>query len=136
MNTPEEIKNYTKKQVNLNKAELNITNYLSNKYLSIKDPNVRQQVLDKTKSTLGELNGYKTTGINYSAEKITDGNNKGESRYIFVGKQGVDPYTNQPSDKVMVIDQTSGLVRVQDLNEIQSQESSYIQQVIAPGYKK
>ena len=136
MNTPEEIKNYTKKQVNLNKAELNITNYLSNKYLSIKDPNVRQQVLDKTKSTLGELNGYKTTGINYSAEKITDGNNKGESRYIFVGKQGTDPYTNQPSDKVMVIDQTSGLVRVQDLNEIQSQESSYIQQVIAPGYKK
>jgi hypothetical protein len=104
---------------------------LANQYNNIKDERVKGYLLNNLQNVLGESKNMKTVSIVNSAEKTQSGNPK----YIFIGKQGIDPNTYSPVNKVIVVNQENGDIQYKDLNEVQAMESSYIQENISRGYK-
>lgn len=118
-------------KVNNYKSEMSIAKNLYDQYNSIKDPKLKEYLIEDVKSKLANTEDYKTTGIKESAER----DSKGNSKYIFIGKQTIDE-NNKPIEKVVVIDRSNGSVDLKDLNEVQAMESGYVQGQISKGYKK
>lgn len=118
-------------KVNNYRSETQIAKNLYDQYNSISDPKLKEYLIEDVKSKLANTEDYKTTGIKESAER----DSKGNSRYIFIGKQTIDA-NNKPVEKVVVIDRNNGSVDLKDLNEVQAMESTFVQSQIAKGYKK
>lgn len=118
-------------KVNNYRSETQITKNLYDQYNSISDPKLKEYLIEDVKSKLANTEDYKTTGIKESAER----DSKGNSKYIFIGKQTIDA-NNKPVEKVVVIDRNNGSVDLKDLNEVQAMESGYVQEQISKGYKK